>query len=182
MRHSSRLRAPLGRATLAVLIVVLGSGRLTAAGVANTAAFDVLRGLAGHWTGKSESGEPMTIDYAVAAHRSTLIETQAPGAADEMVTVYSLAGDDLVLTHYCPMGEHGNQPHMKLDRAASTPTDLRFSFVTLTNLDPAKDVHVHDGRIVILDADHIRREWEIYKDGRLSGTERFTLARAAVKP
>ena len=57
-----------------------------------------------------------------------------------MVSVYHLDGDDLRLTHYCAVG---NQPRLKLDRASSTPDKLIFVFDGGTNLDPAKDMHIH---------------------------------------
>src|SRR5258706_13659119 len=97
-------------------------------------AFADLKRLAGTWTGKTESGQPMTIEYRVAANGSTLIDTQSPGSPHEMVSVYSITDEDLVLTHYCPMGEHGNQPRMQLDRARSTRGDLRFMFTGGSNL------------------------------------------------
>ena len=166
--------------TLATLVLALSQATATPADSGTSAldAFARLKGLAGSWTGTTEAGAPITIDYVVAAHGTTVIETQSPGAPDEMLSVYSVAGDDLLLTHYCPMGPHGNQPHMRLDREKSTPSLLVFAFVSLANLDPEKDMHVHDGSIRIVDADHIERTWEIWNHGRKVATERFELARA----
>ncbi|HEY2093167.1 MAG TPA: hypothetical protein VGJ81_14885 [Thermoanaerobaculia bacterium] len=134
-----------------------------------------LKQLAGKWSGKTDRGAPIVITYQVAAHGSTVVETQSPGEPDEMLTVYSLDGNDLVLTHYCPMGPVGNQPHMALDRTASTPRDLRFTFVRLANLDAEKDVHLHAGRIRVVDDHHLERQWDVYKGGKKVGTETFVL-------
>ena len=144
-------------------------------------AFAQLKTLAGKWHGTTDRGSPIQIDYQVAAHGSTIVETQSPGEPDEMLTVYSLDGHDLVLTHYCPMGPVGNQPHMALDLAASTPKELHFTFVSLTNLDAQKDVHLHSGSLKVIDAGHLERTWDVYKDGRKVATQIFRLERGALK-
>ena len=46
---------------------------------------------------------------------SAVQETIFPGAAHEMVSVYHADGKDVVMTHYCALG---NQPKMKLDPAS----------------------------------------------------------------
>ena len=79
------------------------------------------------------------MSYRVTGAGSALVETQFPGSPHEMVTVYYVDGNDLVLTHYCAAR---NQPRMKLVRA--TDTDLVFEFTGRSNLDPAKDMHTHD--------------------------------------
>ena len=43
---------------------------------------------------------------------SAVTETLFPGTAHEMMSVYHMDGDDLVLTHYCA---GGNQPRMMLE-------------------------------------------------------------------
>jgi hypothetical protein len=57
------------------------------------------------------------------------------------------------MTHYCVLG---NQPRMKAD-PKSPANQIRFEFAGGTNLDPAKDKHMHEGTITFLDDDHI--EW-----------------------
>ena len=133
--------------------------------------------LAGHWRGTTQHGTPIEIEYQVAANGSTVVETQSPGGPDEMLTVYSIDGDDLVLTHYCPMGPVGNQPHMVLDRGISSANDLHFTFVSLTNLDAGKDIHLHCGTLRLLDDQRLERTWDVYKDGRKVATQRFDLVR-----
>ena len=48
----------------------------------------------------------------VTAGGSAVHETLFPGSAHEMVSVYHLDGADLVMTHFCALG---NQPRMKAD-------------------------------------------------------------------
>jgi hypothetical protein len=70
-----------------------------------------------------------------------------------MVSVYCRDGADLVMTHYCMLG---NQPRMKAD--PNSPTNqICFKFAGGSNLNPAKDKHMHEGTITFVDDDHI--EW-----------------------
>jgi hypothetical protein len=161
------------------LSLVAGTSGTASAEVSGASAFSALKGLAGTWEGKDPSGTPVIVEYRILVHGTTVMETQSPSTAEEMVTVYSLSGPDLILTHYCPMGNQGNQPHMALDRVTSTASDLRFHFVSLTNLDASTEMHVHAGRLVLRDAQHLHREWDIFMDGKHSSTSAFDLTRKA---
>lgn len=136
------------------------------------AAFARLKGLVGRWTNEGEpEGE---VHYRLTGGGSALVETLMPGSAHEMISVYHLDGDDLVFTHYCAVG---NQPRLKLDRAASTPDHLKFVFNGGTNLDPEVDMHIHEGSIRFVDADTIESEWVSFQDGRKGGTLTYTAVR-----
>ncbi|HJT16991.1 MAG TPA: hypothetical protein VJ853_06380, partial [Thermoanaerobaculia bacterium] len=115
------------RAAVGILMFVFVASVAGANPVTAGDALALVKRLSGKWRGTTERGAPIEIDYQVAAKGSTVIETQSPGEPDEMLTVYSIDGDQLVLTHYCPMGPIGNQPHLVLDRATSSPNDLRFA-------------------------------------------------------
>jgi hypothetical protein len=58
----------------------------------------------------------------------------------EMLSVYHLDRDRLLMTHYCALG---NQPRMKLNPRKSTATELAFDFDGGTNLNPHRDAHMH---------------------------------------
>jgi hypothetical protein len=81
----------------------------------------------------------------------------------------------VVLTHYC--AGH-NQPTMRLDRAHAGAADLPFAFTGGTNLDPAKDAHIHNARLVFRDDGRVDSIWTSYAGGKEAGTLTFTLARA----
>ena len=182
----SLARAPLASRPLAVLLAAAvlcatapGAGASQPKDVPLTSAeaLAALDSLAGKWVGTTDHGDPITIEFSTMVKGTILVETQSPRTAEEMVSVYSRAGDDLTMIHYCPIGPRGNQPHMQLDRTHSTPALLRFSFTSLTNLDPERDLYVHDGVIRILDANHIERDWNIYDHGHQVTTEHFRLTR-----
>ena len=89
----------------------------------------------------------------VTAGGSAVHETIFPGQPMEMVSVYHLDRGDLVMTHYCVLG---NQPRMKAD-PKSPANQICFKFAGGSNLDPARDKHVHEGTITFVDDDHV--EW-----------------------
>lgn len=149
-------RTLLGCLTLAALTVTAAAGDPPTKAPAKThPAFETLKSLAGTWVEADKDGKPtdkvMSV-IKVTAGGSAVHETFSPGQAMEMISVYHLDGPDLVMTHYCAVG---NQPRVKLDPKASTAKKLVFKFAGGTNLDPAKDMHMHDSTITIKDADHI---------------------------
>jgi hypothetical protein len=115
-----------------------------------------MKKLAGTWVAADDKGNPtdkIVSIIKVTAGGSAVHETLFPGEAHEMVSVYHREGDDLVMTHYCVLG---NQPRMKAD-PKSPPNQIHFQFAGGTNLDPSKDKHMHEGTITFVDEDHI--EW-----------------------
>ena len=89
-----------------------------------------------------------------------------------MMTVYHLDGDTLLATHYCAMG---NQPVMKLEKA--TARELSFGFAGGTNLDAAKDVHIHSGRLRFVEEGKLESEWDVYQGAKRTGANSFVLER-----
>lgn len=145
------------------------------------AAFERLKGLEGTWTGKiavadaEHEGTPVVHEFRVSANGSVVMETMNPGTEHEMINMYHLDGDALVLTHYCA---GSNQPTMKLDRSASGADAYVFEFTGGTNLDPAKDQHIHDAKLVFHEDGALESNWSGWKDGEQQGQMSFLLARS----
>ena len=116
----------------------------TTAHAATTAAdaFASLKKLQGEWRGPaSMKGMPPSHSiYRVTAGGSAVEETIFPGTKMEMLSVYHLDKSNLVMTHYCAIG---NQPHVKLNLRKSTARELVFDFAGGTNLNPRRDLHMH---------------------------------------
>lgn len=133
--------------------------------------FEKLKTLAGEWLraappageqAENQDANQVQVVYKVTAAGSVVHETLFPGTPHEMVTVYYMDGADLVLVHYCAAG---NQPRMKAAPALDGD-QLVFKFAGGTNIDPAKDAHMHDLTITFKDAHHIRAAWSHYADGK----------------
>ena len=153
---------------------ILGCGLAVVLAAAASPAFEKLKGLVGEWVEAGKDGKPtdkVVSVYKLTAGGSAVHETIFPGTPMEMVTVYHLDGKDLTLTHYCMLG---NQPRLKLDQA-STDKKLKFAFVGGSNLDPAKDPHMHEGSITFLDANTIESAWVGYQDGKPAEGHQMTM-------
>jgi len=120
-------------------------------------AFGRLKTLAGRWNSHvmTPDGPTANVDYRVTGGGTVVMETLFAGAPHEMITMYTLDGDNLIATHYCAMG---NQPTMKLDLAASTRDNLIFQFVSVHGEHATVD-HIHDGRIRFLGNGDVQSEW-----------------------
>jgi hypothetical protein len=129
----------------------------------SNAQFEKLKKLVGSWV-EEKDGKPTDKVVSVmklTAGGSALHETFFPGDAMEMISVYTVDGKDLVMTHYCVIG---NQPRMKAD--PKSPADqINFEFVGGGNLDPKKDKHMHGAKLKLIDADHIELEGTGWENG-----------------
>jgi hypothetical protein len=115
---------------------------------------ETMKKLAGTWLAADKDGKPtdqVVSVIKVTAGGSVVHETLFPGQPQEMVSIYTTDGPDLVLTHYCVLG---NQPRMKAD-PKSPANQIIFQFAGGANLDPKKDKHMHGATLTIVDDDHI---------------------------
>ncbi|MBC8066194.1 MAG: hypothetical protein H7Y17_15285 [Chlorobia bacterium] len=135
-------------------------------------AFEQLKKLAGTWEMKGPAGESMKVHYKVSGAGNTLIETQFPGDAHEMVSVYHMDGKDLLMTHYCAAG---NQPTMKYKPGKDSKV-LFFDFIRGTNMKP-KDMHIHTAKIMLKGKDQIQSDWTGFVNGKKGPTTAFNLKR-----
>jgi hypothetical protein len=175
---SKIVRAAMAALGLAGALVASGVLAADGPGVEAKAAFERLKALAGEWEGEAEGDhQPDRVLYRVTANGTAVMETLFPGTNHEMVSMYFRDGDDLRMTHYCAMG---NQPHLKLDRQASSSDELKFIFDGGTNLDPEKDNHVHSARFRFRDVGRLEAEWEGYAGGKKAHTKTIVASRKKV--
>ncbi|OWK37573.1 hypothetical protein [Fimbriiglobus ruber] len=150
---------------LVTLVVGARAGDAPAKTTPAQAGLEKLKALAGTWVEADKDGKPTDKVVSIirlTAGGSTVHETIFPGQPMEMVSVYHLDGPDLVMTHYCVLG---NQPRMKADPKSAT-NEIRFEFAGGANLDPAKDKHMHEATLKFLDADHIELVGTAWADGK----------------
>jgi hypothetical protein len=140
------------------------------------AAFEQLKKLSGKWSGKGDCmGTEMdvTVTYKVTAAGSAVMETLFAGTEHEMITMYTVDGDKLILTHYCALG---NQPRLKAEKTDDAKK-LVFKFLDGTNLDVSKDMHMHEGTIELVDNDHVKSHWTAWANGKPAGSSKVELTR-----
>jgi hypothetical protein len=125
---------------------------------------ETMKKLAGTWLAADKDGKPtdqVVSIIKVTAGGSAVHETLFPGQPHEMVSIYTADGADLVMTHYCVLG---NQPRMKADPKAPA-NQIRFQFAGGSNLDPKKDKHMHAATLTIVDDSHIEVAGVGWEDG-----------------
>ena len=138
-------------------------------------AFDRLKSLDGSWIdvdGIFGTKGAVAVTYKVTSGGHSVIETFPTGTPHEMVTVYHLEGNDLVLTHYCTSN---TQPKMKSPGLQGNT--VTFTFTGGTNIDPAKTSHMHSAKIEFVSADEIRGTWDNWDHGKLDHSATFRVVR-----
>jgi hypothetical protein len=142
----------------------------------NVRRLEALRQLAGDWVERGKDGKPtdqVVSSIRVTSAGSTVQETLFPGSDHEMVTMYHLDGDDLVLTHYCSMG---NQPRLRAEPGPDV-NKIVFTFVGGTNLKSKDDHHINGATLTLGGKDRFQAEWVSCKDGKPCHQIRFDLVR-----
>ncbi len=137
-----------------------------------------LRQLAGTWEGTVTHGdegeaEPAKAVYRVTSAGSAIIETLFADTEHEMVTVYHMDAGQVVMTHYCAIG---NQPKMG-EQASNDGDAMSFEFIGGSNMNSEDDPHMHAMTIKFLGNDHIQANWTMYADGQPGHTAHIDLHR-----
>ena len=156
-----------------LMLIALGTGSraeekadvAAAPAAPSHAGLERLKKLAGTWVNTDKDGKPtdqVVSVIRVTAAGSAVHETTFPGEAHEMVSIYHLDKGELVMTHYCALG---NQPRLKAD-PKSPANQIKFLFAGGTNLDAAKDLHMHEGTITFVNDDTIEISGAAWKDGK----------------
>ena len=155
----------MGKKAFCLLMVCMGLGGPLFAGTQESAAggFDRLRALSGDWGGTvAWTGKPadkVSAHYYVTGNGSAVVEDLSKG----MSSVYHLDGADLRVTHYCAAQ---NQPRLKATSFGADNSDIRFSFVDITNLRLPSDAHVSGLEIRFLEPDHINITFQFISNGK----------------
>jgi hypothetical protein len=143
---------------------------------ANVKRLEALKGLAGEWVEVGKDGKPtdkVISSIRVTAGGSAVQETLFPGGDKEMVTMYHLDGDDLILTHYCMLG---NQPRMRAEPGTDV-NKIAFKFVGGTNLKSNDEHHMHQATLTIEGKDRLKATWVSCQDGKPCHEANFDLVR-----
>jgi hypothetical protein len=160
----------LARPLALLSIVALVASAVAFAGPdepAKPSRLDAIKALAGDWATTPEGDTPaMTVSYRVTAAGSAVMETLFAGSPKEMITMYTMDGDDLVLTHYCAMG---NQPRMKAAPSKDAKV-IQFDWASGGNMKSRDEMHMDSLTMTFTDATHLRHDWTMWKDGKVVRT------------
>ena len=130
-------------------------------------AFGKLKTLVGTWEAPTKQGTASTIYRLVSNGTALLEDTKAPDEA-EMVTLYYVDGNRLLMTHYCSAG---NQPRMQAGSFDAKSNEIDFEFVDATNLRSPGDGHMHRVVFEFRGPNEVNETWTFYKNGKPAVTE-----------
>lgn len=137
---------------------------------------DDVKALLGDWYQAGADGEAtgtLAATLRVTAGGSAVVETLFPGTDHEMLSVYHMDGGDLVMTHYCVLG---NAPSY---RARRTDDGLHWQCTGVANLHAHGGTHMHEGFSDRLGPNRIRAKWLQTTDGEVSAEVAMELVRVA---
>ena len=161
------------RSAAVVALAVLLSASLALAESGARKTFDSLKGLDGTWEGKNEKGQSLKITFRETGGGSTLLSEIEGKGPENMVSMFHLDGDRVLMTHYCSAG---NQPRMAATLAPDGKS-VAFDFVDATNLASTDAGHMNHVVFAMPDADHHTEQWTFLDHGK-EMKELFTLQRS----
>jgi hypothetical protein len=155
----------MNRSLIAVSLVVLFAALAAHAQSGTQQPFDSIKALAGNWEGKTQMSDPIQVSFRLTAGGSAVmseIVSHMNGKSEDMITMFNMDGERLLLTHYCAAG---NQPRMKASASADGKT-LTFDFIDATNLSSQDAPHMHRVVFSFIDGNHHTEAWHFAVGGK----------------
>lgn len=143
-------------ATITLAFALVASTAVHAEDLAKRAYADLSQ-LVGEWEGSYANGRSHQVSFELTANGSALMETWTMSPTRKSLTMYTLDGDRLLATHYCPQG---NQPTLVLTELDGDGA-YQFEFLSGTNLQDPQGSHQHALTIEIDSAQAFTRS-EVY--------------------
>lgn len=131
---------------------------------ATVAAFERIKALAGTWESTS-ADHPGTTVFAVSSNGSVVREIMLPGTEHEMTNVYHMDGPDLVVTHYCAIG---NQPRMRARPSDVSADRIAFGPDGVMNLRRDDEIYMGQLTLIFIGPDTLRQEWRTFRQGQVN--------------
>jgi hypothetical protein len=138
-----------------------------------TPAFDQLKTLVGHWEGATSDGKKGEVSYELISGGGVVMERLHPGNEPEMITMYTLEGDRILVTHYCSAG---NQPTMQTAPSPAANGKLEFHFLRLAGAKSPDEGRMVSLTVTIPDKNHLNQVWTFDDHGKTM-TENLTFTR-----
>ena len=124
------------------------------AGDKATKQFEKIKSLEGEWRGTGE--DEVKVSYEVVSNGSAVIERMKKKSEPNMITMYHLDGDQLMMTHYCSAM---NQPRMRANISNDNDDVIDFTMFDITNCPNPADGHMKKLVMTIKDDKHIAHQW-----------------------
>jgi hypothetical protein len=172
--HASRT---LGIGVLAAALLAGGApGVFAGEKTTGALAFDQLKALVGEWEG-ANGGGAVKVTYTLVSGGTALMERIQPANEAEMITMYTVDGDKIVVTHYC---SEGNQPSMRTETLKGVANKYSFSLISVSGLKSPDAGHMTGLVLTLVDKDHLKQEWTYRNKGKTT-TDAFEFRRKPEK-
>jgi hypothetical protein len=137
-------------------------------------AFDKLKQLQGDWAGKSSEGRDLQVSFRVVSGGSAIMSEIHGDGPEDMITMFHLDGDRLMMTHYCGTG---NQPRMVGSMSPDGKT-LTFDFLDATNVLSSQPGHMQRLILSMPNSNHQIEAWDFLgQNGKMEHHTTFDLMR-----
>lgn len=124
--------------------------------------FEQLEALKGSWSGKTGQGMPVSVSFRETSGGSALLSEIQGHGPEDMISMFHLDNDRLMMTHYCAVG---NQPRMVASVSSDGKT-FKFSYLDATNLATPDAGHMQYAVFTLVDANHHTEEWVFADHGK----------------
>lgn len=126
------------------------------------ALIDQVKQLEGEWMATDEKGQTVVgAVFKTTSGGSAVREELFPGGPHEMTNVYHMDGHELMMTHYCALG---NQPRLRAQ--AGKPGTIAFKFDGITNMTDSHAKYMGELTLTIVDKDTLKEDWQSFTDGK----------------
>ena len=159
--HPSPARFVAAISLIFLLGLVTGPNLTANEKAKSAAAFERLISLVGEWEGTA-NGSPVKATYTLVSGGTALMERLQPSNESEMLTLYTLDGDHLLVTHYC---SSGNQPQMKTAAITDLNGVLTFKVYQVSGMKSVDEGHMTALIVTMPDKDHFTQEWTYKEKG-----------------
>ncbi len=127
--------------------------------------YEQLKSLAGEWEAELPGFGKMTSSVRIVSNGKAIEETIGTPADNEM-SIYTLDGDSILITHFCAMTSDGHQVRLRTRPLAGEPNHLQFVFAGATNLRSKAAPHMRRVLMTIVDHDHYSEKWTKTESGK----------------
>jgi hypothetical protein len=120
--------------------------------------FERLQALAGEWRAELPGFGTLTSSIRLVSNGKAIEETLGT-ATDNEVSIYSRAGQGVLLTHYCAMTPDGHVVRLAAAPLRGSQPRLEFELTGTTNLHEAAAPHMKRVLLTLIDRDHFSEAW-----------------------
>tara|TARA_Y100001970_G_C13907982_1_gene687055 strand:- start:7 stop:567 length:561 start_codon:yes stop_codon:yes gene_type:complete len=145
--------------------------------------YERLKSLSGNWhlvsgtrLGKElgPNFEEPFLSYSVSSGGHSVIEKLFVGKPNEMITIYYLDAGQLMMDHYCSLG---NQPRMA--GVVTEENEIAFNLVSISNMASKNDLHISFHSLQLHnDTDELTMHWGATQDQKPAGGSVYKVKRA----